>query len=102
MGTETSKSMLQTTKACVCSVLIAIGLPVSVICLTPTTTWAADAQTVSSEVAVHLKKAQKALTQKEWPSALAEIDKADAIKTKTSYDQQVIDQMRRYLLAHGN
>jgi hypothetical protein len=83
-----------------CGIHLAVALLIGAASVTPTSVLAAQDQAVSPEVAVHLKAAQKALTKKEWPSALAEIDKADAIKAKTVYDQQIIDHMRTFLRAH--
>jgi hypothetical protein len=92
--------MLRYVTANACGVFLAVALLIGAASVTPTSALAAEDQAVSPEVTVHLKAAQKALTKKEWPSVLAEIDKADAIKTKTAYDQQIVEQMRTFLRAH--
>ena len=100
MGAKKSRLILRSAITNACSVVIAVGMLVGVACVSSTPTLAADAQAVSPEVAVHLKEAQKAINRKEWASALAEIDKADALQTRTVYDQYVIDQMRIFVRAH--
>ncbi|MFO1508631.1 MAG: tetratricopeptide repeat protein [Steroidobacteraceae bacterium] len=64
----------------------------------PGVTLAADAKgpTVSKALAKPLKAAQEALGKKDWKSALAKLDEADAVSGKTPYDQHLIAEMRGF------
>jgi hypothetical protein len=56
----------------------------------------AQAPTVSKALAKPLKAAQDAQAKKDWRGALAELDKADAIASKSAYDQYLISEMRGF------
>jgi hypothetical protein len=57
---------------------------------------AAPAHTVSREVGVPLQAAKKDLDKGDYTGALQELDKADAVKKKSGYEQFLIDEMRGF------
>lgn len=58
------------------------------------------APTVSRAVGVPLQAAQRDLKRNDFTGALQELDKADAVKKKTTYEQYVIEEMRGFAYVH--
>jgi tetratricopeptide (TPR) repeat protein len=54
-------------------------------------------QKVSAPVGEHLKDAQAAIKGRKWDSALAAIQKANGVSSKTAFDQQKINEMLLYV-----
>jgi len=61
----------------------------------PSVAWAQ--QKVSAKVGVPLKAAQDAIAKKKWDQALAKIKEADAMPSKTAFDQYKINDMLWYV-----
>jgi tetratricopeptide (TPR) repeat protein len=66
------------------------------IALVPATAMAAD-QKVGAAVGKHLKTAQEAIQRKKWDQALAAIKQAQAVDTKTAFEQYKINELLWYV-----
>jgi tetratricopeptide (TPR) repeat protein len=75
------------------------AIPVAAV-LTPTVSQAAEPanKVTTKAVAEPLKKAQEAMTKKQWDAALTEIKKAQAAEKKTPFEAYQIDQFLGYVL----
>lgn len=58
--------------------------------------------TVSKGVAKPLKAAQEAMQKKEWQTALAKLNEADAVSGRSAYDNFLISEMRGYIYVRTN
>lgn len=86
------------------SIVVALGIAtgmVSTAVVTTTTVLAAEAaerKVTTKAVAEALKKAQAAMSAKQWDTAIAEINKAAAVEKKTPFETYQIDEFRGFVL----
>ncbi len=84
------------------NLVAAIALGAAAVCgaslagVTPARAAAEAAHTVSREVGVPLQAAKKDLDKGDYTGALQELDKADAVKKKSGYEQYLIAEMRGF------
>ena len=82
------------------AISVAIGMVSTVAVMTPAVVQAAEQAKpkMSKAVAVPLSAAQKAMAEKKWDTALAEIKKAQAVEKRTPAEDYQIDEFLGYVL----
>ncbi len=76
---------------------MALGIVSSAAVLTPSAVHAAEKAKMSKAVGVPLQAAQKAMANKQWDAALAEIKKAQAVEKRTPAEDYQIDEFLGYI-----
>jgi tetratricopeptide (TPR) repeat protein len=76
---------------------LALGIVSSAAVLTPSAVHAAEKTKMSKAVGVPLQAAQKAMANKQWDTALAEIKKAQAVEKRTPQEDYQIDEFLGYI-----
>jgi tetratricopeptide (TPR) repeat protein len=86
-------------KSIAIAISFAVGAVTTAALVAPQSVQAAEAKPkISRAVAEPLKKAQEAMTAKQFDAALAEIQKAQAVEKKSPLEEQQIDEFLGYVL----